>query len=784
MLFILRLFFLALIGLPLSLYALDARLSLKLGEADQELKQVENLLTLIEGLDPGQLELNIKRALEAQNIAEACVLRNEQTIQALANDLELLGTPADSDPPELLLKRTVIEQGMLGDAQQLASCRLMMLRSEEAQRQLNDRLSLVLQQELLHQNLPLHQLVELLTHQSERLLPELPLPPFPQVQMPGSFWWLFFFNLVLLGLWGFNRQLLKQLQQYALNQAQDSLWRGPPLAFTLCLRRYLSAFVILGGAWIQLGWFMQASLWLDFIYRLLLAALLYTLLRLLLRLLFRPCKPAQSLWPLETQHAAALARHGHLLGGIVLAGGILFEMMRLLKLPDFSLQLALHVYLPLLALPLSALFWRLGAQSWMPRLGRFRLLGIILLWGLVLTAWSGYQNLAVYLLAGLLGSLSLLLGLFALSKLSKSLFDSLDEGQGHWQQRLRQGLNLKPKELLPGSVWFRLGVGISLWFSFIFLSLQLWGVPDSQQQQFVSALTDGFQLGDIQIVPSRILVAIMVLALLLSVVSWAKQSLQQSWLQRIQMERGSKEAIISLTGYFGLIVAVLFALSVAGFEMANLALIAGALSVGIGFGLQNIFNNFVSGLILLFERPIKTGDWVEVGTTQGVVRKISIRSTIIQTWDRADVIVPNSELISSQVINWMYKDAIGRVTIPVGVAYDADPEQVKQILLQIARELPLVIHDSPVLPNPWVLFRGLGESSLDFELRAFISPIDEKLGVESQANFAIIREFRKAGIEIPYPQRDLHIRSSVIGMGKEDEVSPDTLKMSDSGRDT
>ena len=223
------------------------------------------------------------------------------------------------------------------------------------------------------------------------------------------------------------------------------------------------------------------------------------------------------------------------------------------------------------------------------------------------------------------------------------------------------------------------------------------------------------------------------------------------------MERGSREALVTVTGYSGVLVGILVALGVAGIEFTNIAIIAGALSVGIGFGLQNIVNNFVSGLILLIERPVKTGDWIVVGGTEGYVKRIRIRSTQIQTFDRADVIVPNSELISSQVTNWMLRDTTGRARIPVGAAYGSDTQKVKQVLIKVANEHPEVMTYDPAL-KPFVLFLGFGESSLDFELRIYIRNIDRRLRVISDINFAIDDAFREAGIEIPFPQRDLHIK--------------------------
>jgi potassium efflux system protein len=224
------------------------------------------------------------------------------------------------------------------------------------------------------------------------------------------------------------------------------------------------------------------------------------------------------------------------------------------------------------------------------------------------------------------------------------------------------------------------------------------------------------------------------------------------------MERGSREAVVTVFGYSGMLVAVVVSLGVAGIDFANLAIIAGALSVGIGFGLQNIVNNFVSGLILLIERPVKTGDWIVVGGTEGHVKRIRIRSTQIETFDRADVIVPNSELIASQVTNWMLRDTTGRVRVPVGVAYGSDTQKVREILERIAGEHPDVITKNPKLV-PVVLFMDFGNSSLNFELRVYIRNIDHRLQVKSDINFAIDTAFREAGIEIPFPQQDLHVKN-------------------------
>ena len=191
---------------------------------------------------------------------------------------------------------------------------------------------------------------------------------------------------------------------------------------------------------------------------------------------------------------------------------------------------------------------------------------------------------------------------------------------------------------------------------------------------------DGFVVGNFTVVPIKIALGILFFGTILMLSRLIKARLSSQSVVLSRLEPSARETLVTLTGYIGFLVALVLGLSLAGISFQNFAIVAGALSVGIGFGLQNIVNNFVSGIILLFERPIRRGDWVVVGGTEGFVKKIRVRSTEIETWDRSDVIVPNSEFISSQVTNWTLSNAYGRVITSVGVAYGSDTEKVKQIL--------------------------------------------------------------------------------------------------------
>ena len=197
------------------------------------------------------------------------------------------------------------------------------------------------------------------------------------------------------------------------------------------------------------------------------------------------------------------------------------------------------------------------------------------------------------------------------------------------------------------------------------------------------------------------------------------------------------------------------AVSMAGLELQKLTIIAGALSVGIGFGLQNIVNNFVSGLILLFERPVKEGDTINIDDQWGTITRIGLRSTVFETLDRAEIIVPNSELVSQKVTNWTFTTNVSRIVLAVGVAYGSPLDKVLAVLHRVANENRDILDD----PKPSAIFTDFGESSIDFELRVWISDINLRLKVKSELGQAVDRYFREENITIPFPQRDLHVRS-------------------------
>jgi small-conductance mechanosensitive channel len=239
-------------------------------------------------------------------------------------------------------------------------------------------------------------------------------------------------------------------------------------------------------------------------------------------------------------------------------------------------------------------------------------------------------------------------------------------------------------------------------------------------------------------------------------ISWAVQILlMKGVFTRREMQVGVRISIARLIHYGFVFVGFLLALVALGVHLRDVTIIAGALGVGIGFGLQGIVNNFVSGLILLFERPIKVGDYIQLGEQWAEIKKIGLRATVVETFDRSEIVVPNSDLISNQVTNWTLSNRIARIIIPVGVEYGSDVPLVMKTLMESAMASSKVLR----MPEPQVLFLRFGESSLDFELRVWISDIDDRLVVMSQMHQEIDQRFRQAGIVIAFPQVDLHVRS-------------------------
>ena len=388
--------------------------------------------------------------------------------------------------------------------------------------------------------------------------------------------------------------------------------------------------------------------------------------------------------------------------------------------------------------PAAPCFLHFTARGW----------GYLVFGGALLIDLIGYQALAVHWLVSWAETLSILLwayiGWFSIQEWHNS------------QEKIHaaQEDGAAPIVSLPVG-WLLVQMTRLLWLSaFLAGVLLAWAGSDFMVEALEKLFKLDLSVGSLSISFKGILLALIIFCVTHAATRIGRRFLSEKVLDSRDFERGLKDSIVTISSYLIWALGILFALGVLGVNTTSMAVVFGALSIGIGFGLQNIFNNFISGLILLFERPIQVGDYVEVNGIWAEVKEINVRSTIVQTFDNATVIIPNSDFISQQVTNWSFKDPRMRRYVDVGVAYGSDIELVRRTLLEIPESIPQILKH----PRPDVLFLDHGDSALIFRLRFWVH-VDSYYRSTTDARFELDRRFRELGIEIAFPQRDVHIRS-------------------------
>jgi potassium efflux system protein len=370
---------------------------------------------------------------------------------------------------------------------------------------------------------------------------------------------------------------------------------------------------------------------------------------------------------------------------------------------------------------------------------------------LILLALSGYVGLARFIATQIVMTGAILVTMYIGILTGKAVAKQNALADTVVGRKLEKRFGLEQVALDQAGLAAGLGIYALVIAFFIPLILLQWGFKIADIEAWAYRIFTEIKIGSITISIVGILAGILLFAAGYVVTRWFQRWLDGSVMARSRIDTGVRNSVRTGVGYLGIGLAGLIGVSAAGFDLSSLALVAGALSLGVGFGLQNIVSNFVSGLILLVERPFKVGDWVVTGTTEGFVKRISVRATEIETFQRQTIMVPNSLFINASVGNWTHKNKLGRSDIPVTVSYDSAPRQVMDTLLQIAAAHPLVLKN----PEPLAVFTAFGDATMTFELRVYLADIVNGNGVRNDLRLAIYERFREEGLGAPFPKEVL-----------------------------
>ena len=745
-------------------------------EMDNMEKMSSQLKTVSKKLNRGQFEGEdltawTKQSIKMKSAASLCVSNSEIALLDLKTVMDGLGEEVKGEDVEVTKKRKAYKKEKAELDKTLAKCNLFVVSSDEVTKHINDAEKFYFKQKYLARSPHMIELViaylvnpvAILQHSGEFIFKRSGIREIDTLDVVLSI--VAVVLSIFFGIWLRKKLMLLESKRQWQDDFSENLMRAV-LTTLSYFAPYLTGSAVAAIASVVIT---LEVVEIPFVTEFFVGLLIFFLVTTLIRLLFSPLPPAKPFISFSPHIAEALAKRLKVLAILGMIGYLAFYTVFSESIIESNLMLMRNVFSLFFVVNLV---WTLQVITASPKLPKLRYLSILVIVAVLaslVAEWMGYRNLAFSSRRIILLSFVAFMVFIGIAKIFRDLFDVIDDGTYPWCRRLHNTLGVESGEKVPGLIWLRLSATIVIWGSFAILFINAWDYSGGIIEQVKTYIVHGFDIGDSRIVPSRILWALLLFGIIIILSSWVRSQLENNWLKMTRMGQGARDAVVTILGYIMFLVAIMAGLSAAGFDFGNIAIIAGALSVGIGFGLQNIVNNFVSGLVLLFERPIRKGDWIEVGGTEGVVKDIQIRSTVIQTFDRSDVIVPNSELISGQVTNWVLSSQSGRAVLPVGVAYGTDTEKVRDVLLAIAEENDDVVKTG-YMPKPVVLFRAFGDSSLNFELRVFLYNVDNRLSVISDLNFAIDKAFRKEGIEIPFPQRDLHVKSLPA------ESRPDNLK--------
>lgn len=706
-----------------------------------------------QNLNANELESAITKLTQLRDKARYCVNYNQNRLTKINNQLEKVKDASQNKTTV----QTYLTEKQNKFQKEMNECRFFLLRANDAIKAYQTALDRLTTKRLFTKNPPFWQDLSNADSLINKAVANNTAFDIRRASGLSIFSWPPALGLVLIIALAtvISRYLRKRLAPYPRHHSHVAVQ-----ALLSSLDAYMSRIVITATICLYLYSLNSSSVTLLTILSAVVAC--YYLLMWPIKALIAPPIPSEGLFPLSPKLRQSSLSKLRVLVLLSLLGALGYGVTALLQLPAGIIRIAFTIWATLLSGHLlliiwhSAYIWKLKIkQSWPTAVSY--LINLLILFNIVLI-WSGYYNLSYFALKGLVESALALIIALVLAETARRLLAILNGKSRVWQQKLRYYLGIKPHKNINELLWIYIAALVVIWSGFAIIMLLIWGLSNSQYYALMEYLTEGFTVGDLTLDPLRIILAVVLFGLLGLASRWISTTIGHK--SGLYAKRGESQIeLASITLYICYSFSLLIALLIAGVNFTGLAIIAGALSIGIGFGLQNIINNVVSGIILLLERPIRPGDRIIIGQTEGFVKRIRIRATQVMTLERSDVIIPNSELIANQVINLMFRDQRWRITCQVGVAYGSNTELVREVLTNVAHRHPDVIDDPPDAPK--VLFKAFGDSSLEFELWCIVRDVNKKYNILSDLNFEIDKAFRQNGITIAFPQRDIHIKDTV-----------------------
>jgi potassium efflux system protein len=486
--------------------------------------------------------------------------------------------------------------------------------------------------------------------------------------------------------------------------------------------------------------------------------------------LFAPGDPDRRLLPVREETAGLIASKliwaARVLGAVIFINAVLQTVVAPVTLTIAANVIFSAVIVAMLCHFLFLMGSRVSLEDDVAGAGWLRSAGWLLAIGMIAALVTGFIGLAAFLAGRFLSALGLIGALYILLTFIDALFTEVLTASSSRGRAVANFFGLKPRSI--GLLGTLLSAVIRLLLILVVLMPLLgpWGIFAADFVGVLKDATFGFRIGELSISLTSILIAVAILLIGILATRAVQAWLNTRLLPQTALDQSLQNSISTIFGYVGVIAAISLALAQLGVDFQKITLVAGALSIGIGFGLQSVVSNFVSGLILLAERPIRVGDIISVKGEEGRVRRIHVRATEIETGDRASVIIPNSELITQVVKNRTHTDTFARVSVPIGVSYDSDVAKVRDILMDIAKAHPHVMQS----PAPTVFLTGFGESAINFELSWLVRNIGDGAGIKSDICFSILERFRADGIVMPFPHRNIHIEGLADEVAEQEAV--------------